>query len=154
MRFIPSAVQLVLLPGKESFYYSSKFVIAAEGEHNRCLYIDLILGNGQELCLLEGCRFYRDANGYNCVSSQPLHIFPPLPLPHWLGSQVQCWANQHWLCQKATLSWSWTLSKAWPLSTEFKIWGNVIILWKYDIFPLCQEFLVMPVNAELWMLCI
>lgn len=82
MRFIPSAVQLVLLPGKESFYYSSKFVIAAEGEHNRCLYIDLVLGNGQELCLLEGCRFYTEMQMGTTVFLPSLYTFSPLSLYH------------------------------------------------------------------------
>lgn len=74
MRFIPCAVQPVLLPGKESFYYSSKLVIAGEGECNRCLYIDLVLGSGRELCLQEGCSFYMETQMGTAVFLPSLYI--------------------------------------------------------------------------------
>lgn len=44
--------QVVLLSLKESFYYMSERVIACEWEHNRCLYIDLLLGSRREVLFI------------------------------------------------------------------------------------------------------
>lgn len=127
MRFIPSAVQLVLLPGKETFYYSSKLVIAGEGESNRCLYIDLVLGDARdarELGLLQSCRFDTEMQMATAVFLLSLYTFTSFLSLYTLVGISGSVPSQ----SAPAVSETWTLSKASSLGIEFKILGNFIRL--------------------------